>query len=411
MTFCRSPFELSPLELASGIVLGLGAEVEPDVDAETEGAPLMALEDAVLPALLCPPCVVSFSGGRDSSAVLAVAASVARREGLPLPIAATNVFPGVPRASEAGWQELVIRHLEIDDWVRLDNLDELDCVGPVATSILRRHGLLWPFNAHFHWPLLEIAQGGSLLTGIGGDELLGTSQWSRAARILAGSARPVPRDLIRVSVALAPQPLRAIALRRRTQASFSWLTQEANECLTRTYASELAGEPLRWSRRWSWWRRRRQVGVGFKSLELLAADHDVAIAHPLTDRRFVFASTQLASRRGIFERTELMQALFGGVLPAALLERRSKAAFDEIFWSDHSRRFAPAAVSWLQGCDTVDRDGLESVWRSPVPDPHSLLLLQALLVRDLDAMTASGVRQSRGTELDHGGVVGVESAT
>ena len=41
-----------------------------------------ALEAAVLPALQRPPCLVSFSGGRDSSAVLAVAADVARRHGL-----------------------------------------------------------------------------------------------------------------------------------------------------------------------------------------------------------------------------------------------------------------------------------------------------------------------------------------
>ena len=38
--------------------------------------------------------------------------------------------------------------------------DELDSVGPVAQAVLRRHGPLWPFNAHFHMPLLERASGG-----------------------------------------------------------------------------------------------------------------------------------------------------------------------------------------------------------------------------------------------------------
>src|ERR1700749_707865 len=52
-----------------------------------------ALESVIRPALERSPCLVSFSGGRDSSAVLAAAAALARREGLPLPIPATIVFP------------------------------------------------------------------------------------------------------------------------------------------------------------------------------------------------------------------------------------------------------------------------------------------------------------------------------
>lgn len=411
MILCRSPFELSPLELASGIVLGLEARIAPDVEAEAETAPLVALEQAILPALLHPPCVVSFSGGRDSSVVLAVAARVARREGLPLPVASTNVFPGVPRASEKSWQELVVRHLEIDDWARVEIHDELDCVGPIARAILRRHGLLWPFNAHFHWPLLELARGGSLLTGIGGDELLGTSQWARAARILSGNARPKPRDLVRISVALSPPALRAVALRRRTRASFPWLTTEANERLTRTYASELAGEPWRWSRRWSWWRRRRHVGVGFRSLELLAADNNVVIGHPLTDRRFARSAARLASRQRIFERTGLMTALFHADLPGALLERRSKATFDEIFWSEHSRRLGPEAASWLRAGGPVDIPGLEAVWRSPAADPHSLLLLQALWLRDRDATMSSAGCGRAHSDLDLRAVASSEAAT
>ena len=38
--------------------------------------------------------------------------------------------------------------------------DELDAVGPYARRALARHGLLWPFNAHFHAPMLEQAAGG-----------------------------------------------------------------------------------------------------------------------------------------------------------------------------------------------------------------------------------------------------------
>jgi hypothetical protein len=161
---------LTPLELASGLVFGDGGR---PADLPLESPPVpprAALERAVLPALRRPPCLVSFSGGRDSSAILAVATAVARREGLALPIPATNRFPTADGTLETEWQERVIAYLGIEDWIRRDLTDELDCVGPVATRVLRRHGVLWPCNTHFHDPLFEAAAGGSVLTGIGGDE-------------------------------------------------------------------------------------------------------------------------------------------------------------------------------------------------------------------------------------------------
>ena len=182
------PYELTPLEVASGLVFGL-APPRP-LPTEIAGEPIDAFERAILPALQRPPCVVSFSGGRDSSAALAVAVRVARREGLPLPIPSTNRFPAVKDSHESDWQERVVAHLGIDDWLRPEFTDELDCVGPIATSVLRRYGLLWPFNAHFHVPHLEAAAGGSLLTGIGGDEILSSSSWARSERSFPAARGP-----------------------------------------------------------------------------------------------------------------------------------------------------------------------------------------------------------------------------
>ena len=87
------PYRLSPLELASGLVFddgGPSAELPSPAPGVT---PVQVLEQTILAALLRPPCLVSFSGGRDSSGILAVATSLARREGLPLPIPATHRFP------------------------------------------------------------------------------------------------------------------------------------------------------------------------------------------------------------------------------------------------------------------------------------------------------------------------------
>lgn len=335
----------------------------------------------MLPALLRGPCVVSFSGGRDSSAVLAAATALARREGLPLPVPATNVFRSARWAGESEWQERVVAHLGLDDWVRLELTDELDCVGPIARSIAERHGLLWPFNVHFHWPLLDVARGGSLLTGIGGDELLGTSQWARAAAVLSRSVRPVPRDLFSVGLAASPPVVRRRVLRLRRGVEFDWLTPRANEQVLAGWSDDLAREPLRWARRWAWWRSLRSVDVGFRSLDLIAADHDVEVSHPLTDGRFAVSAAQRASAAGIHDRTALMQTLFADLLPPDVQQRSTKATFDEVFWGPHSRTMARESLSELAELDAVDQDRLRAAWVEETPDAHSFLLLQALAAR------------------------------
>jgi asparagine synthase (glutamine-hydrolysing) len=108
---------LTPLEISSGFVVPTRrpSHALPPVP----GSVRAAFEAALLPALRRAPCLVSFSGGRDSSAVLAVAAHVARREGLPLPIPATIHFPHAGGTQETEWQEQVIGHLGLEDWHRV----------------------------------------------------------------------------------------------------------------------------------------------------------------------------------------------------------------------------------------------------------------------------------------------------
>jgi asparagine synthase (glutamine-hydrolysing) len=367
---------LEPLELASGLVLGLVPELVP-VGSAVEPSPRAALERAVLRGLARPPCVVSFSGGRDSSAVLALAASVARREGLPLPIPATNRFPAVESTDESEWQERVVAHLGLEDWIRLEHEDELDCVGPVAQRVLERHGLLWPFNTHFHVPLLELARGGSLLTGIGGDELLEVSSWTRVADVLRGRVRPEPRDLLRLGFVLAPAPVRAIVLRRRLPDPFPWLRPEAwSEFLERS-AARAATEPLRWRPHVRWVRRFRYLHVGQASLRKVAAAEDAQIVHPFLDLEFAGALAQLAPRARYASRTDAMRTFFSDLLPDEVLARQSKTFFDAAFWGEPSRRFA---AEWDgRGVDTslVDVEALADVWRSEAPEPRSFLLAQA----------------------------------
>src|SRR5205814_466359 len=182
-----SPFssQLTELELASEIVLGEDPDAPalPEVDPALE--PVEALSEAMIPYLERPPCLVSFSGGRDSSIVLAVATAAARREGLEPPIPITYRFPNAPDTDESDWQELVIRHVGPSDWIHHVLTDELDLIGPLARECLLRHGVVYPPAAYDRLPMLRQARGGTLLTGVGGDELLRTWRWGRTASVLA----------------------------------------------------------------------------------------------------------------------------------------------------------------------------------------------------------------------------------
>jgi asparagine synthetase B (glutamine-hydrolysing) len=370
---------LTPLEIATGLVLGTMPKSAPRWQPTVEARE--ALERAVLPALRQAPCIVSFSGGRDSSAVLAVAAHVARREGLPLPIPATNVFPAVELSDEAEWQERVVSHLGLDEWLRLDHTHELDCVGSVATEVLSRHGLLWPFNAHFHAPLLRQASGGSLLTGVGGDELLLITNRNRWLELLRGRTHPEARDALRLGFALAPPPLRRWARARRVPLEFAWLRPEARRRFARQWADERVRQPRRWSDLVDWVGRLRYVQVGTASLATIADGERARVAHPFLDPAFGAAIAALPRSARFETRTQAMTHLFGDLLPEDVLERRTKASFDGAFWNEPSRAFVRNWDGSGLDADVVDVDALRTEWSKDSPDPRTYTLAQWLWLR------------------------------
>lgn len=240
------PYQMTPQEVACGWV---GGYLDgPDVSGAAAGrTPLQALEDALERALRVPPCLLAFSGGRDSSLVLAVAVDVARRRGLPAPVAVTERFPGDDASDERRWQELVVAHLALEEWVRLDATAAVDLLGEVAVTSLRRFGLLWPPLAHTRaWFVAELLGGrrpasattapgavdrfagswpvaspgsppggcseaalGTLVDGEGGDELLGARRLAPALRLLGPdlSRSAVPSRLL--ATAAVRQRLRA----------------------------------------------------------------------------------------------------------------------------------------------------------------------------------------------------------
>lgn len=372
--------DLSPLEVASGLILGEVDDVEPLPTPEPGKSAREALEDVVLAGLLRPPCVVSFSGGRDSSAVLAVAMHVARRHGTEEPIPVSLRFPEVKSTDESEWQEKVVRHLGVAHWERILLTDEADSLGPYAVGVLRRHGLLWPHNTHFHVPVCEHARGGSVLTGVGGDELLLPSAWVRLNHVLVRSARPEPRDLARLVLAYGPRLGRRMRFRRQAGGlDMPWLRPEASEALRRCWTEASADEAVAWDDwvRRSWWHYRSRV-VGRASLARVTGDVGAVAIHPLQDGRFLATIAAERGRAGFRNRTTAMRELFGDVLPPEALSRWSKAFFDDVFWGPYSREFARHWDGRGLDEDVVDVEALRRMWTGDAEvDGRSLLLLQA----------------------------------
>ncbi|MDT5284921.1 MAG: hypothetical protein QOJ20_6116 [Mycobacterium sp.] len=376
-------YRMTRLELASGMVFGVDPHTPPFPDAPNGLTARAALENVVLAALLRPPCVVSFSGGRDSSAVLALAVHVARRECLPLPIPVSLRFPQCEDADEDEWQELLVRHLRLQDWTRLCFDHELDAVGPYAQAVMAQHGLLWPLNAHFHLPVVEQAPGGSLLTGFGGDELLHPGWvWHRVNQVLAGQTRLRRRDLVRIAVAYGPAPLRRVALRRRLRhvPPRPWLGPDVQRRVVEASLDDLVAEPVRWDvgTDIAWWRLRYRR-VAEDSLGRVGHMHGVTVRHPLTDGLFLAAVAREAGRTGFSDRTVAMEHLVGDLLPAELKARPTKAVLTGAFWNRHAIGFVTNWNGAGVDPDLVEVDVLRRMWTATdtLPDGRTFSLLQS----------------------------------
>nr|WP_231839615.1 asparagine synthase-related protein [Blastococcus saxobsidens] len=380
------PYQLTALQTSIGMLVGQNPSAPPLPRALRAQTAREALEASILQALQSPPCVISFSGGRDSSAVLAVAAHVARREGLPLPIPVTLRFPDVGASDEGSWQELVVRHLALTEWEKVALTDEMDIVGPLAQRVMRQHGLLWPLNAHFHLPVAERAPGGSVLTGFGGDELLSMGwDWERVNQALTGRVRLNKRDAVRIAVAAMPPVVRRLFLERRKRhrpaPRLTWLRPDAEAAVARMKLDAAARAAVHWDEniRRDWWPSLYR-SVCADSLDIVSRGAGSRFASsPLCDGVFLDALARERGRGGFASRTEAMQYLVGDLLPHPVLNRSTKGFFDGAFWNVHARQ---AAQDWDgSGVDAsvVDPDVLHAMWKTEGSgsDARSWMLLQS----------------------------------
>ncbi len=370
---------MSPLEIAWGYLVGHTGSLPPPTDETV--SPRQALEHVVRLSLQRPPCGVAFSGGRDSSLVLAVATHVARRDGLPEPIPITRAFPDAPEAEERDWQELVLRHLHLQDWHRVILRDELDVIGPYASEHLLRYGVVWPPTIAGDIPLVDAVRGGSVMDGEGGDEVLGVGA-HRVAPLTQLLRFPRPIRLGRVGAALetiAPALVRSrLANRQYGELSFvTWLQPEAKHDLISALSRAEVDQPLSFASSVRTVPCRRTQLLGGRNRRILARSRDVEFTSPLLHPDVVHALARDGGRLGRGGRTTVLRRLIPDLLPDLVFTRTSKATFTTCYLGAHTRAFAQ---QWSgQGVDPelVDPEELRRIWLSDDPIAPTSGLLQA----------------------------------
>jgi len=334
------------------------------------------LKDLLVPQLETDPCFVAFSGGRDSAALLSLATRLARQHGLPDPVPVTLRFENCPRAEETDWQEITIDHLGLERWEIVPISDELDPLGPVATAILRRHGLFWPSVAHRIAPLLEVARGHVIVFGTGGDETF--SPWTphRALQRLDVRGRPVSKAIKRAAFNLLPARLRVyVKLRRRRH--LVWLRPVARREVERRYRAMLRRRGLSWAEAIRGLPESRNFELTQAIFSAMARDADVSLVQPFFDLRFLRAMGESAPRLGFPSRATALQLHFGDVLPPKLLERTTKAVFDELHGGQWTREFAQAWDGSGLDPALIEPEVLRAEWLKPQPEYRSGTALNA----------------------------------
>jgi asparagine synthase (glutamine-hydrolysing) len=300
-----------------------------------------------------------------------------------MPIALTFRYANEPKTEESEWQELVVRHVGVDDWETLDMGTDHDVVGAPALEFLLSHGLVFPAGLPAKIPLLLRCRGGSVMSGEGGDEIFGARRATALKKLLDKPPRLLRRhfqaELVR---SVGPRRARAALYRKgfeggSLEAALSYLRPRFLHQVLDDVALDLASEPFSNTQSLAWHLRRKIIVKHQENLTALAVEHDVQHLDPFLEPKFVGAYARMLRPLGFLTRTEAMLALFSDLLPKEVLQRQSKAVFNRAVLTGISKSFAK---SWQGGGvdpDLVDPEALRSAWLSDWPPWPSRWLMQA----------------------------------
>jgi hypothetical protein len=360
-----NPSGLTELEVASGVVMGKEATLGLTPDGSVH--PVEVLRNIARRLLATPPCVIAFSGGRDSSALLALFIDVARRDGLPEPIAITARWDEDAASNENAWQENVISSIGASHWEIIRPGTDLDLLGSEATSVLGQMGLMWPAPAYAFLPMVRHAAGGVFVSGEGGDEAFGLWPYGQLWATLRQHRAPGWGELKALTLGSCPPFVRRLWWRHKLPPYQDWLQPQAFRRVSRILAEELSNDPFTWVKYQMANRQSRGTEISLRTFEALCATQGATYAGPFLDSTFLGALAAWGGRFGVGDRTAAMTSLFSEVLPGGVLGRRTKASFGGVFWGPASRQFAHDWDGSGLSDELVDREALRGAWLAPVP--------------------------------------------
>lgn len=328
--------------------------------------------------------------------MLAVAVDEARRHGLPPPVAFSLRYPGTEGTDESDWQELVVRHLGVEEWEKFDiptGAGEL--LGPPVLGSLAEDGLLWSPAVHTMVCWLPTLRGMTVLTGEGGDEILGAQRVTPLRAALSAVRHDPRRALDRRLLRRALEPLQPAAARRKRWASgagdlLSWLRPPVREQALHEVGVAATRQPLSWRAAVRSEPRRAAVRRGEVARRMVAGRWGVRLVDPLHDPTFVEALARQGGLLGWSGRDAAMQRLFHGLLPDAVLYRRSKAYFNRAYFGPESREAARGLTADIHP-EWVDQDRLRQMWQADLVDAGVTALAQAAYL-DANGLSRTGLR-------------------
>lgn len=375
---------LTDREIAYGFPLGMSESLIPkNRPLRRRGSssnPIDVLDEILLEALRKTPCVVTFSGGRDSSLLLARAAMVAKKHGLPAPVALTHRYPAEDvDAQETEWQNRVVDHLRVLDlpleWVINDVTTEFDILGKPLTDLLAANGR--PFFPPASGSSLfdyNFAAGGSLVTGEFGDELFANSRSYRFRRSLSELRTP-SRNSIRSIVRPLLRSMRSVdAEEIAILTGITWLTEDARRELLASF-KEASDDDFGWK---SEVRRKldtRALSVSIMTRDRIAGLFGSTPVDPFLDPRFIESWCSYIGYFGV-SRNQSMRILSDGLLPDSVIEREGKAFFNRSRFGEDTKNFT---TNWDgAGLDLpeVDVGLLREAWKQNLVTLQSAILLQ-----------------------------------
>ena len=322
---------------------------------------------------------VCFSGGRDSSAVLALAVHVARRRGAAMPIPVTLRFTEHPESDESQWQELVVSHLGLTEWVVIERPDA-DLLDPTITDLLATRGLFYPSQIGSYIPIVAASAGGVVLTGEGGDESFGGWQFRAALHPVAWG--PVTAAKAVAVATLTHGPAAAKRWYRQRGQAQTWLTAAGRAEVEAALDAAAEAEPVSWRKYLAWSFARRAWFLAQHTLDLLGEGSQCEIVHPLAGPALLGSLASTWSRRGPADRTDVMRSVVGDLLPRRIVERDDKAVLASVFIGERSRAFIEQWDGRGVDAEWIDAQALRDVWSRRYPYAGSFNLLhQAWLAK------------------------------